>query len=44
MVHLHNGILLSYEKNAFNAVAMRGMNLEWINRVKVRKRKTHTVY
>ena len=28
MVHIHNGILLSYKKNAFESVLMRWMNME----------------
>ena len=28
MVHIHNGILLSYKKNAFDSVLMRWMKLK----------------
>ena len=28
MVHIHDGILLSHKKNAFESVLMRWMNLE----------------
>ena len=28
MVHIHNRILLSYKRNAFESVLMRWMNLE----------------
>ena len=28
VVHIHNGILLSHKKNAFESVLMRWMNLE----------------
>ena len=28
MVHIHNGILLSHKRNAFESVLMRWMNLE----------------
>ena len=28
MVHIHNGILLSHEKDAFESVLMTWMNLE----------------
>ena len=28
VVHIHNGILLSYKKNTFESVLMRWMNLE----------------
>ena len=28
MIHIHNGLLLSYKKKAFESVLMRGMNLE----------------
>ena len=28
MVHIHNGILLSYKRGAFESVLMRWMNLE----------------
>ena len=37
VVHIHNGILLSYEKNAFNSVIMRWMNLEWIKQSESQK-------
>ena len=30
VVHIHNGILLSYKKNAFESVLMRWMNLKAI--------------
>ena len=30
MVHIHNGILLSHKRNAFESVLMRYMNLERI--------------
>ena len=39
VVHIHNGILLSYEKNAFNSVVMRWMNLEWIKQSESQKEK-----
>ena len=28
VIHIHNGLLLSYKKKAFESVLMRGMNLE----------------
>ena len=28
MVHIHNGILVSHKRNAFESVLMRWMNLE----------------
>ena len=37
VVHIHNGVLLSYEKNAFNSVVMRQMNLEWIKQSESQK-------
>ena len=39
MVHIYNGILLSYEKNAFNSVVMRWMNLEQIKQSESQKEK-----
>ena len=35
MGHIHNGILLSYKKNAFESVLVRWMNLEPIIQSKV---------
>ena len=35
MAHIHNGILLSYKKNAFESVLVRWMNLEPIIQSKV---------
>ena len=39
MVHIHNGVLLSQQKNAFESVLVRRMNLESIIQSEVRKRK-----
>ena len=44
VVHIHNGILLSHKKNAFESVLMRWMNLEPIIQSEVRKRKINIIY
>ena len=44
VVHIHNGILLSYKKNASESVLMRWMKLEPIIWSEVRKKNTNTVY
>ena len=44
VVHIHNGILLSHKRNAFETVLMRWMNLESIMQSEVRKRKINIVY
>ena len=44
VVHIHNGILLSHKRNAFETVLMRWMNLESIMQSRVRKRKINIVY
>ena len=41
MVHIHNGILLSYKKNAFESVLMRQMKLEPIIQSKVSQKEKH---
>ena len=42
VVHIHNGILLSYEKkNAFESVLMRWMNLEPIIQSEVSQKEKH---
>ena len=38
-VHTHNGILLSYKKNAFESVLMRWINLEPITQSEVSQRE-----
>ena len=38
-VHTHNGILLSYKKNAFESVLMRWINLEPITQSEVGQRE-----
>ena len=43
VVHIHNGILLSHKKNAFESVLMRWMNLEPIIQSEVRKRKINHI-
>ena len=35
VVHIHNGVLLSFKKNAFESVLMRWMKLEPINQSEV---------
>ena len=39
MVHIHNGILLSHKRNAFESVLMRWMNLEPIIQSKVSQKE-----
>ena len=41
MVHIHNEILLSYKKNAFESVLMRWMKLEPIIQSEVSQKKKH---
>ena len=42
VVHIHNGILLSYEKkNAFESVLMRWMKLELIIQSEVSQKEKH---
>ena len=40
-VHTHNGILLSYKKNAFESVLMRWMKLEPIIQSEVSQKEKH---
>ena len=45
VIHIHNGLLLSYKKKAFESVLMRGMNLEPIIQSEVsQKEKDNTIY
>ena len=44
VVHMHNGILVSFKKNAFETVLMRWMKLEPIIQSEVRKKNTNIVY
>ena len=41
VLHIHNGILLSYKKNAFESVLMRWMNLEPIIQSEVSQKEKH---
>ena len=41
LVHIHNGILLSYKKNAFESVLMRWMKLELIIQSEVSQKEKH---
>ena len=41
MVHIHNEILLSYKKNAFESVLMRWMKLEPIIQSEVSQKEKH---
>ena len=41
VVHIHNGILLSYLKNAFGSVLMRWMKLEPIIQSEVSQKEKH---
>ena len=44
MVHIHDGILLSHKKNAFESVLMRWMNLEPIIQSEVSQRKINIIF
>ena len=45
VVHIHNGILLSYEKkNAFESVLMRWMNLELIMQSEVSQKEINIIF
>ena len=41
VVHLHNGVLLSYKKNAFESVLMKWMKLEPIIQSEVSQKEKH---
>ena len=41
VVHIHNGILLSHLKNAFESVLMRWMELEPIIQTEVSQKEKH---
>ena len=41
MVHIHNGILVGYKKNAFESVLMRWMKLEPIIQSEVSQKEKH---
>ena len=41
MVHIHNGILFSYRKNALESVPMRWMKLEPIIQSEVSQKEKH---
>ena len=41
VVHIHNGILLSYKKNAFESVLMRRMKLEPTLQSEVSQKEKH---
>ena len=41
VVHIHNGILLSYKKNAFESVLMRWMKLEPVIQSEVSQKEKH---
>ena len=41
VVHMHNGILLSYKKNTFESVLMRWMELEPIIQNEVSQKEKH---
>ena len=40
-VHIHNGVLLSHKKNAFESVLMRWMKLEPIIQSEVSQKEKH---
>ena len=41
VVHIHNGMLLSYKKNAFESVLMKWMKLEPIIQSEVSQKEKH---
>ena len=41
MVHIHNGILLSYKKNAFESVLKRRVKLESVTQSEVSQKEKH---
>ena len=41
VLHIHNGILFSYKKNAFESVLMRWMKLEPIMQSEVSQKEKH---
>ena len=41
VVHIHNGILFIYKKNAFESVLMRWMKLELIIQSEISQREKH---
>ena len=41
VVHIHNGILLGFKKNAFESVLMRWMKLESIIQSEVSQKEKH---
>ena len=41
MVHIHNGILLSYKKNSFESILMRWSRLEPIIQSEVSQKEKH---
>ena len=44
MVHIHNGILLSHKRKAFESVLMRWMNLEHIIQSEVSQKEKDKYY
>ena len=43
VLHIHNGILFSYKKNAFESVLMRWMKLEPIMQSEVSQKEKHPI-
>ena len=41
VVHIHNGILLSYKKNAFESVLKRWVKLESVTQSEVSQKEKH---
>ena len=41
VVHIHNGILLSYKKNAFESVLKRRVKLESVTQSEVSQKEKH---
>ena len=43
VLHIHNGILLSHKKNAFESVLMRWMNLDLITQHEINQKEKNQV-
>ena len=43
MLYIHNGILLSHKKNAFESVLMRWMNLDLITQREINQKEKNQV-
>ena len=43
VIHIHNGVLLSYKKNTFESVLMRWMKLERFLQCEVSQKEKHQI-